>query len=301
MAGVNKEIWIDRLEKMNWYENRQFMAHGVDWNSLVEYDVINWAQSGNPPGVTKNPVYPLIPDYTGYQQRVDLPESAVLDNYASDPTAVTDVEELETNYAKMDSVLEQHKEVLEDYVADDILYAISPLADTPATPVFAATGGASPVDAGDIVTKTDIVTLAQRFDVLKYPKVGRVLVMPSGAFWSLVDQDANLNNQYAMNGREGVISGRVVELYGFQIITDENLPFYDAAFNKLAQGAVPVAGTDKQICLAYIKNKSWGRAKGTLSMYYQEDNPAWQGDLVSFRHRAVGKPLAQHILGGIVR
>ncbi len=46
MAGLNKEIWLSRLEMNEWFADNAFMQDAVNLDTFVDNDTINFARQG---------------------------------------------------------------------------------------------------------------------------------------------------------------------------------------------------------------------------------------------------------------
>jgi len=303
MSGLNKEIWLNRLEANEWFADNPFMQHAVNLDAFVENDNINFAKQGSfTAGVEKNPTYPLATP----AQRSDSANKIALDEYATNPIVVTDAEQVELAYQKLDSYVRQAQQHLEERIAGEALWNIGAIANTNATPIIdvAATNAVHPTDSRKIITQKDIAKLAELWDNLNYPQQGRVLVVNPNTFWAMVQNSTELMNQYIINDPKGVIDGVLLQVHGFEVLKRTGTPYYDdAALNataKIAYGASPGVN-DLPAAVAYIKNMSFGRALGTISMYERTNDPEWQGTIMSFRKRAAVKTFFQQYLGVIRR
>ncbi len=239
-------------------------------------------------------------------QRTDTAGTIVLDEYAVDPIVVTDAEQVELSYPKLDSYVIQAKDHLEERIASEALWNLGATGLTTLTPIIdvAAGNAVHPTDNRKIVTEKDIARLAELWDNLKYPSAGRVLVVNPNTFWSIVQNSTALMNQYIINDPKGVIDGVLLQVHGFQIIKRNDTPYYDNAAVgstvKIAYGTAPGVN-DLPAAVAYIRNTTFGRALGSISMYDDVDNPTWQGTIMSWRKRAKVKPFFQQYLGVIRR
>lgn len=303
MAGLNKEIWLSRLEANEWFADNPFMQDAVNLDAFVDNDVINFGKQGAfTAGVQKNPSYPLAAPV----QRTDAPGTMALDEYATNPIVVTDAEQVELAYDKLDSYVRQAQQHLEERIAAEALWQLGATGNSANTPIIdvAATNAVHPTDSRKILTEKDVAKLAELWDNLNYPQAGRVLVINPNTFWSLVNNSTSLMNQYIINDPKGVINGTVLQIHGFQILKRTGTPYYDNAAVgstvKIAYGTAPGVN-DLPAAVAYIRNLTFGRAMGSISMYENANDPLWQGTIMSFRKRAKVQPFFQQYLGIIRR
>lgn len=292
-AGLLREIWLGDLLNRFW-DDDSFLQDGKNLDPFVENDAINLAEIGAKPNVVKNRTSYPVPATV----RVDTPINLPLDDYSSDSTIVRDVETVALNYAKRQSVIGDHKGAILEKIADDGIYNISPNVDSTDTPVFETSGAHNAAKSQLVLHSRDIAKMAERFDILKYPKVGRKIAVPADIFWDFVQSDATLLAQAQNNGKGGDGTETWVSYFGFIIYSRANTAYYNPALNKIAYGAVPAAD-DRQAAIAYIKGRSFGRGKGSAQMYAKVKDPDQQGDVINFRQRAVVLPFGQKILGAI--
>lgn len=181
MAGVNKEIWIDKV-KENFYAKHEWLNGVDDWSEWVEYNTINFTIAGANPTILKNNAsWPIVA-----AQRTDTNSTVTLDTYDSTTTRVYNVEEIEASINKLASVTKQHKDSLLSRIASECLWNYSPA--TAAAGAFAVTGAnrAAVIGSQSTVAATmqisDIARAQQEWDTRDFPQEGRVLVLPPFSF-----------------------------------------------------------------------------------------------------------------------
>jgi hypothetical protein len=114
---------------------------------------------------------------------------------------------------------------------------------------------------------------------------GRVLLMPSGEYNSHFLAISNVQAAYAY-GSPVLPSGVVNKIFGFDIMLRPNVLVYDNTGTPVikaisADGTVTTtATTDNMASLAYHP-KFVAHALGTITSYYQENNPAYFGSIFS--------------------
>lgn len=118
------------------YPDRTFLSRSVDMTAMVEYNKINLAEAGVAPDVlVDNTDFP-VPTASRNDTALELP----LHTFDTKNTVVRNVEEMETAYAKMESVVRQHRNTLQ---AKTAAYAANSWAPTKAadlTPVKPTAG-----------------------------------------------------------------------------------------------------------------------------------------------------------------
>jgi hypothetical protein len=296
MAGLLQEVWLGDLLGRFWDRN-DYLDDAKPWDAFVDADAINLAEIGASPNVVKNrSVYPVP-----VSQRTDTALRITLDDYSSDSTVVRDVEAISLDYDKRKSVVEDHKVSIFQKIADDGIYNIAPTANTINTPVVRTSGAVSTISGYKTLLTADITSLTIAFDNLKYPTVGRTLLVPPTMFWEFVSTNDILKAQAQFTGKGGTATDTWVYFMGWIIKSRATTAFYNfGTLAKIAPGAVPNATTDGQACVAYVAKQSFGKALGTAQMYAKLKDPDNQGDVINFRLRALVMPVRQRILGAIV-
>ena len=110
--ALNKEIWIAQI-KEGFYPNRIFLNKVMDYSAEVENDKIHFASAGIDPNVLiNNSTYPIA-----IVGRQDIDNSIVLDKFETENTIVRRPEAIEYSYDKLESVIRQHRQVLQTSTA----------------------------------------------------------------------------------------------------------------------------------------------------------------------------------------
>ena len=188
MPSVFKEAFLSLIMLM-FYPEGAWLSELTSLDHMVEYNTINLAQVGADPDVViNNTNWPLTPS-----QRTDTGLNLVLATYDTKPTHVTNVEELETNYNKLESVLRQHVETLRVKVTKSAAYNISPDSNTANTPVLVTTG-TNRGDGNLALTFADVLRLRTAFNKLNIPQENRILVLSVEHEEDLLREDMNRYN-----------------------------------------------------------------------------------------------------------
>jgi hypothetical protein len=292
-AGLNKEIWIDKLKEKFWGQYG-FIDNTEDWSEWVEYNTINYALMGDNPVIVKNNnSWPITA-----VQRTDTALTVVLDTYDSTTTRVRNLEEIETSYGKLDSVIGQHKNSLSEEIAKEGLFNFAPA--TAVGGAFAASGGnrTAVIGSQSTVASTlaidDIARLKENWDAINAPQEGRILVLNPYHVRDLMKADITLNKDF-VNAK----AGEPVPLYGIDVYVTSLTPLYTKSTLAIkAYGAAADNVNDCVASVAYIKSEAF-RCMGDVEMFYKEKgiNPEQRADEVGFQVRAkLGKQRAQNFL-----
>lgn len=292
-AGLYPEVWTGELIKafrtaaqaVGWY----YKIKSYD-EKVKEGEIIHLIDIGADPEILiNNTTYPL--------EITDLGDGDVavkLDKFQSKPTRVTDDELHAICYDKMGSVIERHKEKFSETKFKRAIHAIAPAENKSATPVLLTTGDV--VDGRRRLTRHDIIALKAAFDAADIPDEGRILVLCGDHVADLLENDQRFANQYY-----NYESGKICQLYGFEVYQFNGCPYFNTSTKKkLAYGAVP-AETDRRCSVAFTTKRVM-RADGTTKPYLSEaaNNPTTQENVFSMRTYTLCLPTKNEGLGAIV-
>lgn len=284
MAGVNKEIWIDKL-KENFYSKYDWLAGVDDWSEWVEFNTINYTTMGADPTILKNnSSWPITAS-----QRTDTNSTITLDTFDSTTTRVYNVEEVEAAINKLESVVKQHRNALMERISAETLFNYAPATATAGA--FAATGAnrAAVIGSQTTVASTlqiaDIARAQQQLDILNAPQEGRVIVLSPYHREDLLRQDVSLQKQFA-----DLKTGQALDLYGFKIYVASNTPLFTKT--TLARKAFGAAADNTNDCVAsvvFLQNEVM-KAMGSVEMFWKpkDINPEQRADEVGFQVRFKG-------------
>jgi hypothetical protein len=274
-------------------------VESIGWlNKIRSYDqyanneVIHFVQIGGDPNVlVNNTSYPIA-----VQSLPDGDKAISLDKYQTEATCITDDELYAISYDKMGSVIERHRDKVNETKYARALHALAPNGNETNTPVILTTGANSSAGTHKMITRTDIIALKSRFDTQKIPIEGRVLVLCPAHVNDLLDSDQKFADQYY-----NYTSGKISNLYGFEVYEYADCPHYTVATRaKLAYGAVPGTGA-RQASVAFYAPRMM-RATGSTKVYLSaaKDSPTTQENLYNVRHYFIALPLKNEAIGAIV-
>jgi hypothetical protein len=263
-----KEIWVaDVQEALN--RNADFLPFSIDDSAYIAFGTVHIPQSGGNPTVIKNPAtFPLT-----ISERTDTDRTYAMNQFALEPTLITNLDELQISYDKRQSVLGQQITTLTQRIGDEVAISwtatgAANLRDTSGT----ASGSAlAPGATGTrkAVTLADIAYLAQKLDLDNAPRGGRKLLMSTGMFWQLMEISDVLRASYNGFQNQGNVlqTGTVAQLFGFDIMIRPVVSvFADTATSPKAFGAA-TATTDNLACIAF-HTSTVRRALGSMTPLY---------------------------------
>lgn len=281
-AGLLKEIWTDQIME-GFYPKDNFISEGRDMSALVEFNKINLAEAGaNPTVLIDNSSYPIA-----VASRTDVPKELALKTLDTTSTVVRNVEEMETAYDKMQSVIYGHKKELQKTAAKLSAWNWAPQSNATYTPVIAATGAVS--GGWRKLTFADVLNMRKQFDLLDIPDDGRVLVLNPIHEGDLILEDLSLYKTVMTTSM----------LFGFKIYRTSVTPVYVATTGvKVAYGAAPAPSTDAISSVAFHKDEVM-KAIGTIEMFAKFKDPDNKGDVINFQMRFCALPLRAKAIGAI--
>lgn len=292
-AGIYTEVWTGEMIKAfrNSIESLGWLAKIRSYDQYAENDVIHFVNIGGDPDVlVNNTTYPI-----DIQSLADTDKPIALDKYQTKATRVTDDELHAISYDKMGSVIERHREAIDQTKYSRAIHALAPSANSAATPVLLTTGTASADGARKMLTRTDLIQLKKAYDKLKVPTAGRVLVLCPDHVADLLENDQKFADQYY-----NYTSGKIANMYGFEVYEYTDNPCFKQDKTKLAYGAVPGAG-EFMASVSFFAPRMM-KATGSTKTYISEakDNPTTQENLVNFRHYFIALPLKNEAIGAVV-
>ncbi|MDD3686585.1 MAG: BACON domain-containing protein [Bacteroidales bacterium] len=294
-AGIYTEVWTGEMVKAfrSSVESIGWLNEIRDYSQYADNDVIHFVNLGGDPTVLiNNTSYPL-----GIESLNDTDKPIGLDKYQTKATAITDDELHAVSFDKMGSVIERHKDAINESKYAKALSSLAPGSHSTATPVILTTGTNSADGLRKRITKSDIITLKKSFDDAKIPTAGRILVLCSDHVNDLLETDQKFADQYY-----NYTTGKIANLYGFKVYEYTSAPHYTVATKtKLAYGAAVDPDTDRQASIAFYAPRMF-KATGSTTPYLSEakNDPLNQQNLANFRHYFIALPLKNEAIGAIV-
>lgn len=294
MGGVLTEVWTGELTKsLRSGDKASFLDGLPDYSQYAENDVIHMVDVGGDPDVlVNNTTYPL-----SIQEITDTDAVFSLDKFQTKPTSITDDELYALSYDKMSSVKERHAQALLVKKFAKAIHAMAPDKDTAKTPVLTTTGsveGGGATGRG-MLQRSDIIALKKKFDQMQVPAEDRRLVLCPDHVNDLLLQDQKFAEQYY-----NYTTGKIANLYGFQVYEFVNNPVYKAAGTKVA--FANAAGANEFQASVAFYGKMMFKATGSTKMYYSEarTDPQNQRSLVNFRHYFIVLPKRKEAIAAIM-
>ena len=291
MDGVFTEVWTGELvKKLNAGMQATFLNGIPDYSANVNNEVIHLVDVGGDPDVlVNNTTYPIP-----VQELSDGDIALSLDKFQTKATRVTDDELYAISYDKFGSVVDRHREAIVTVKYKKFAHALAPYSHTAKTPIVQTSGETETASGRKKLTPKDIIALKRAFDNMEVPEDGRVLVLCPDHVNDLLEQDQSFKDKYY-----NYTSGKLMNMYGFEVYSFINAPYFNKNGVKLAYNATPTA-TDHKGSFAFYRPRMF-RAQGSTKMYYSEaaTNPQTQENLVNFRNYDIVLPKKMEAIGAI--
>ena len=286
MSEIIVSLFSKELQP-NLFPNNEFYKQSkLDGGIDIKAKFVEVPQAGATPAILKNPTaFPLTPG-----QRTDDVLVYSVDQYATNPVVIQDVNEMIISYSKRQSVLQDHADVLNARVAQELAYAWSPLA---AANISRMTGTAdasalAPGATGTrkTINRDDLADLARKFDKDDVPSGQRNLLIDADLYAQLLKIESFINFDYV--NRKPTVDGQVGELFGMKVFKRSSTTIFDNAGTpvKKAVGAA-TATTDNLSILAWASNQV-RRAEGKAKIYSNEDDALYLGSIFNAAVRSGG-------------
>jgi len=290
-AGVLTEIWTGELVRQLGAKLVGTFLDGIpDYSAKVgEDDVIHLVDvGGNPEVLINNTTYPLV---AAALTDGDIPIS--LDKFETVPSVITDDDLYALSYDKQAADIERHRNAIANAQLKKSIHALCPNSNSAKTPVIFTSG--ETVGTRKRMIFADIVNLKSAFDALKVPDSGRRLVLSSDHANDLLLSDQKFREQYNINPTEG----KITRMYGFDIYTFVENPYFTVAGNKKAFGATVIAN-EAQASVAYFTDNTF-KANGSTKMYYSDatTDPFNHQSVIDFLNRFIVLPKRAEGIGAI--
>lgn len=258
------------------YPNRSFLTRSVDMTAMVEYNKINLAEAGVAPDVlVDNTDYPIET-----AQRDDIPLELPLHTFDTNNTVVRNVEAMEMAYDKMESVVRQHRNVLQAKTAAYAANSWAPQQQKDLTPVMATSGTGKNRQGLTPLSFDDVLAMDAWFRSQDIDPSTMVAVLNPYHLADLMAEDMKLYKE--------MLTGN--KLFGFDLYTFSQLPYYNATTGQKVAFGTSAADTDTQCSLFYCANEVM-RADGDIEVFARYKDPEQRGDLIGFQKRFTALPI----------
>ncbi len=280
--AIAKQIWVDQIME-GFYPADSFMTQSRDLSALVEYNKINLAEAGVTPNVlVDNTSYPVAT-----ASRTDTPLELALKTLDTENTVVRNVEEMESAYNKMESVIYGHRMALRTKSAQLAAFNWAPLQKADYNPVLVAQSTEYNAKGYKKLSFQDILDLEAEFDLLEVPEEGRIILLHPIHKKDLMGEDLKLYKQILTDKK----------VFSFSLFVSTLTPLYTALGVKQDFGSAKTA-TSAISTIAWHKDEVM-RADGTTEPFVKYKDPEQRGDVIGFQKRFVALPFRSKYMGAI--
>jgi hypothetical protein len=289
--AILTEVWArDIAEKL--FPNDSFVMQAVSDDAWINNKRVHRSQAGSLPGVAINrSVFPAVST-----SRTDTDEGYDMDEITTDPTHIRDIEEIEVSYAKRQSVLQNHINVINLKGSNAVAYRWAP---TLASGIIRTTGDLTPANTpgatGDRkkLTLEDLMKAKNAFDDQDIPSDGRNILIPASMYNQLVIDEKTVLMSNDFRSDATIKDGNIVKIFGFNIFTrgrENVLRYSNAATPVVKNPDAAGAATDNAAILCWHKDFV-SKAKGAVKIYSQIDVPGYYGSVFSAMARVGGQKM----------
>jgi hypothetical protein len=286
MANLIKEYWTDFIEEKLFQDNR-FMDYSMDHGSLIENGIVHIYNAGSAGSITMNRNIIPIP----VVQRADTNKDYTIDQFSTQAFVITNLESYQLNVDKMKSLIYNETKNLGQVIAHKCLYnwaSTVPTANKFYTSGSAVAGLAPSWGTGNRnnILLSDLAVMKNVMDNDNVPVENRKGLVPSSLFNIGILSLSNIivNANYDWN-KAIVPTGGVMPIFGFEIMYRPQVLYTDTngVLLTLDQNGKPSVQTATDCQAAIFWHPDFvARANGGIDAYYQEKNPVYQGDILSF-------------------
>ena len=275
--ALQKEVWVKDIAD-NLFKTQEFIMRSVNHSTFVSDAIVHLPQAGAAPTVVKNrSTFPAT-----ITERTDTEKTYSLANFSTDPIRLRNLDEIQTSYAKRQSILGEHVEKLNESIGDETANAWG--VDTAAR-VVKTTGSAvatalapSATGTRNALDKADIRSAAQILDNDNgVPSGNRYGLMQTDMFYQLFSDTTVLSRDFME--RSSQEAGVITQLFGVNFLIRPSVNVYSAAFALKAVGAA-AAATDMIGCVIW-QQSFVSNAKGDIRVYANENVAEHYGSVFS--------------------
>lgn len=281
--ALQTEVWVDDIQKVL-FQSNPFLNFAKDHSMFISNKTVHIPQAGAAPSVTKNrSIFPGT-----ISQRTDTDLTYDMMNFTADPTHLTNLDELQVNYNKRQSIMDSYYEKLTNVCANSILYQWAP---SGASRIVSTSGAASSLALPHstatgtrlAITLLDISKAKAKLDNDNVPADGRILLMPADMYNNELLAIAEIKQYYSYNS-EVIKTGIAGYIMGFAVMIRPKVFVYDSsnviqAIDDEGEIITPATG-DRNACLAYHP-KYVSRALGSIKTYFNPDRADYYGGIFS--------------------
>ena len=283
LMALQTEVWVDDIQKVLFQQN-PFLNFAKDHSAFISNKTVHIPQAGSAPSVVKN--RSIFPGTISQRSDTDLTYDMM--NFTAEPTHLTNLDELQINYNKRQSIMDSYYEKLGNVVANTILYQWAPSGSTRivttsgsnsalALPHSTATGTRKAIQL------VDIAKAKAKLDNDNVPADGRILLMPADMYNNELLAISDIKQFYSYNS-EVLKTGIAGYIYGFAVMIRPQVFVYDVSNVIKAvddEGEIITPATDDNNAALAYHPKYVSRALGSVNVLFNPDRAEYYGGIFS--------------------
>jgi hypothetical protein len=218
-------------------------------------------------------------------QRTDAATQYILEELSTDPTHLQFSEELIVNYAKRQSITNQHSEVLIDTKGTRCIYGwalgvvgAGTYIETTGTATRASDAPGSTLTTIKELLDADVLALKLLMDKDNVPSENRKLLLPPGMANDLLKEDKF--TRMDAYGMSNIPDGWVGRIYGFDVMMRTHVTAHTTSTLAIKDPAAATAITDQAGAIAWHPSFV-RRANGSIKTFLNVDVAEYYGSIFS--------------------
>lgn len=284
--ALNISIWQKTLVE-NFYPDNSFASKSVDDSVFVSAHKVIIPNAGKPSKVVKNrQTKPAT-----VSERTDNDIEYVIDELTTDPIYIPNIDKVELNYDKRNSIISNDRAQLQNEAHLNLLdrwgKGVKPANFLLTTGTKERDAHTSETATGKrkCITKEDLLKIMTRMDADNVPEEGRYLLLDAYMYADLL-ADLSESDRWMFQNSANMQKGVLGNLYGLNIMKRSKVLRVKNDKTLLSWSEDAVAG-ELAAGLAWHE-KSVSRALGEIKIYDSINNPLYYGDIYSFLLRTGG-------------
>lgn len=284
--ALNISIWQKTLVE-NFYPDNSFASKSVDDSVFVSAKKVIIPNAGKPSKVVKNrQTKPAT-----VSERTDNDMEYVIDELTTDPIYIPNIDKVELNYDKRNSIISNDRAQLQNEAHLNLLdrwgKGVKPANFLLTTGTKERDAHTSETATGKrkCITKEDLLKIMTRMDADNVPEEGRYLLLDAYMYADLL-ADLSESDKWMFQNSANMQKGVLGNLYGLNIMKRSKVLRVKNDKTLLSWSEDAVAG-ELAAGLAWHE-KSVSRALGEIKIYDSINNPLYYGDIYSFLLRTGG-------------
>lgn len=285
LDGLNKEIWLPEIIE-KFYPETSFVSEARDFDMWTDNGYLNIQEAGiDPRVIVDNEVYPIP-----VVARDDTAHKIPMKRFDTENTVHINAIEIEESAQKRLSVIEGHKNSLQQQFAKMAAYNWAPTKHSTDTPVLKVNDtDASKQGTGYCaMTFAKVLAVSTALDMANVPKEGRILILHPYHATDLQLQDMDMYKSFFSTGM----------MFGFKVFVSPLTARYNGTTGEKLAFEAAVKATDAIASQVYYK-QAVCRAKSDFDMYASLHDPTYRGDVVGFNMRGHALPITGKHIGAL--